>query len=75
MEQKVFRIDDISLSAESLAEYIEEQLKMMTIGSLVQLFRSHAKLELLKEMMPFLSKGNQLALEDVFDGKTYNRYY
>lgn len=73
--KKVLLVADQTLSLEEMAAFIEQELKMNSTGLVVGAFRDNEKIPLLKEIIPFLSKGNQSAIDDVLSQNRLSVYY
>jgi hypothetical protein len=72
---KHFKLDDEVVSIKDIAKKVEEELKLGSIGIVVNAFRSANKMDLLKEIIPHLSLGNREGIDDVLNGRIENRYY
>lgn len=72
---KQFKLDDEVVSIKDIAEKVEEELKLGSIGIVVNAFRAANKMDLLNEIIPHLSLGNREGIDDVLNGRIANRYY
>lgn len=72
---KQFKLDDEVVSIKEIAKKVEEELKLSSIGMVVNAFRAANKMDLLSEIIPHLSLGNREGIDDVLNGRIANRYY
>lgn len=72
---KQFKLDDEVVSIKDIAKKVEEELKLGSIGMVVNAFRAANKMDLLNEIIPHLSLGNREGIDDVLNGRIANRYY
>lgn len=72
---KQFKLDDEVVSIKDIANKVEEELKLGSIGIVVNAFRAANKMDLLNEIIPHLSLGNREGIDDVLNGRVANRYY
>lgn len=72
---KQFKLDDEVVSIKDIAKKVEEELKLGSIGIVVNAFRAANKMDLLNEIIPHLSLGNREGIDDVLNGRVANRYY
>lgn len=72
---KQFKLDDEVVSIKDIANKVEEELKLGSIGIVVNAFRAANKMDLLNEIIPHLSLGNREGIDDVLNGRIANRYY
>lgn len=70
-----FRAGKEVLTIDKIAEEVENELKLSPVGSIVNSFRSHQKMEMLNAVLPFLSPQNQADIKNVLEKKIVGLYY
>lgn len=63
-----------TISLQELAKEVDILLKINSTGTVVNMFRSNNKIDVLKETMPFLHKGNQMTIEAVLNKTVAGKY-
>jgi len=63
------------LTIDKIAEEVENELKLSPVGSIVNSFRTHKKMEVLDAVLPLLSTQNQADIRNVLDKKVVGLYY
>lgn len=65
MSHTMFKWHDETLTLGDIAAEVEAKLMLTPTGAVVNIFREHDKEDLLEQIVPMLSIGNQRAIEAV----------
>lgn len=73
--KNILVVGDQTMSLAEIACCVEDELKMSSTALVVRIFRDKNKICLLRAIIPFLSKGNQFAIDDVLSQNKLSLYY